>query len=103
MKILARNSETHDNQHLASVALPASEPPLPFEVHPTAIVEEGARLAAGCVIHAFAHISRPCQLDEGVVVHPFAAVGGNPQDLSFDPATPSNVRVGARTVIREHV
>jgi UDP-N-acetylglucosamine acyltransferase len=36
-------------------------------------------------------------------VHPFAVVGGDPQDLSFDPATGSGVRIGARTVIREHV
>ena len=72
-------------------------------VHPTAIVEEGAQLAAGCIVHAYALITRYCQLDEGVVVHPFAVVGGDPQDLSFDPQKSSSVRVGARTVIREHV
>jgi UDP-N-acetylglucosamine acyltransferase len=55
------------------------------------------------VIHAHAYISRYCQLDEGVIVHPFAVVGGDPQDLSFDAAKPSLVRIGARTVIREHV
>ena len=33
----------------------------------------------------------------------FAVVGGDPQDLSFDPATDSGTRVGDRTVIREHV
>jgi UDP-N-acetylglucosamine acyltransferase len=37
------------------------------------------------------------------VVHPFAVIGGDPQDLSFDAATASGVRIGARTVIREHV
>jgi UDP-N-acetylglucosamine acyltransferase len=36
-------------------------------------------------------------------VHPFAVVGGDPQDLSFDAHTHSGVRIGARTVIREHV
>jgi UDP-N-acetylglucosamine acyltransferase len=36
-------------------------------------------------------------------VHPFAVVGGDPQYLKFDPATASGVRVGAGTVIREHV
>jgi UDP-N-acetylglucosamine acyltransferase len=36
-------------------------------------------------------------------VHPFAVVGGDPQDLRFDPATVSGVRVGARTVVRESV
>ena len=74
-----------------------------MQIHPTALVDDGARLGAGCIIHAHALISRHCQLDEGVVVHPFAVVGGDPQDLSFDANTPSGVHIGARTVIREHV
>ena len=74
-----------------------------MSVHPTAIIESGAQLGAGCVIHAHAFISRHCVLDEGVAVHPFAVVGGDPQDLSFDAAIMSGVRIGARTVIREHV
>src|SRR5579862_6262736 len=72
-------------------------------IHPTAIVEEGARLGTGCIVHAYAFISRYCELGEGVVVHPFAVVGGDPQDLSFKADTPSGARIGARTVIREHV
>jgi UDP-N-acetylglucosamine acyltransferase len=74
-----------------------------MQIHPTALIQEGARVAAGCVIHAHALITRHCELGEGVVVHPFAVIGGDPQDLSFDAATPSGVRIGARTVIREHV
>ncbi len=72
-------------------------------IHPTAIIQDGARLGAGCVIHAHAVITRHCELGDAVVVHPFAVIGGDPQDLSFDPARQSGVRVGARTVIREHV
>lgn len=71
--------------------------------HPTAIIEEGARLGAGCVVHAYAIVTRHAVLGDGVVVHPFAVVGGDPQDLRFDPATTSGARVGARTVLREHV
>ncbi len=74
-----------------------------MQIHPTALIQDGARLGAGCVIHAHALISRHCELGEGVVVHPFAVVGGDPQDLSFDASTPSGVHIGARTVIREHV
>jgi UDP-N-acetylglucosamine acyltransferase len=73
------------------------------QIHPTALVEAGARLGAGCIIHAQALITRHCELGEGVVVHPFAVLGGDPQDLSFDAVTPSGVRIGPRTVIREHV
>jgi UDP-N-acetylglucosamine acyltransferase len=74
-----------------------------LQIHPTAIVEEGAQLAGGCIIHAHAYVTRHCQLAEGVVVHPFAVVGGDPQDLSFNAHARTGVRVGARTVIREHV
>ncbi|MBS0393582.1 MAG: acyl-ACP--UDP-N-acetylglucosamine O-acyltransferase [Proteobacteria bacterium] len=72
-------------------------------IHPTALVEEGAVLGAGCIVHAHAIITRHCVLGDGVVVHPFTVIGGDPQDLSFDPGLQTGVRVGARTVLREHV
>lgn len=72
-------------------------------IHATAIVEDGATLGPGCVVHAHAHVTRHCVLGAGVVVHPFAVIGGDPQDLSFDPKTPSQVTIGDRTVLREYV
>ena len=74
-----------------------------MKLHPTAIVEDGAQLGADCVVHAHAVVTRYARLGDGVIVHPGAVVGGDPQDLRFDPATSSHVRVGARTVLREHV
>lgn len=74
-----------------------------MSIHPTAIVEDGAVLGADCVIHAHALVTRHCVLGDGVVVHPFAVIGGDPQDLSFDVTLATGVRVGARTVLREHV
>jgi UDP-N-acetylglucosamine acyltransferase len=74
-----------------------------MSIHPTAIVEDGAVLGADCVIHAHAHVTRHCVLGDGVIVHPFAVIGGDPQDLSFDARLATGVRVGARTVLREHV
>jgi UDP-N-acetylglucosamine acyltransferase len=74
-----------------------------LDIHPTAIVEDGAQLGEGCVVHAYAMIKRHVVLAEGVVVHPHAVLGGDPQDLSFDAARSTGVRIGARTVIREHV
>jgi UDP-N-acetylglucosamine acyltransferase len=72
-------------------------------IHPTAIVEPGARLGADCEIQAYAVVTKHCALGDRVVVHPFAVVGGDPQYLKFDRATPAGVTVGAGTVIREHV
>lgn len=73
-----------------------------MSVHPTAIVEDGVQLGAGCVIHAYAVVRRGTVLGDGVAVHPFAVVGGDPNFLKFDPATVSGVRIGAGTVVREH-
>lgn len=72
-------------------------------IHPTAIVEPGAQLGADCEVMAYAIVTRHVILEERVVVHPFAVVGGDPQYLKFDRTSATGVRVGAGTVIREHV
>ncbi|MEX2044927.1 MAG: acyl-ACP--UDP-N-acetylglucosamine O-acyltransferase [Opitutus sp.] len=72
-------------------------------IHPTAIVEPGAQLGADCEIMAYAVVTRHAVLGARVVVHPFAVVGGDPQYMQFDRATATTARVGAGTVIREHV
>ncbi len=73
------------------------------KIHPTAIVEAGAELGEDCLVHAHAIVTRFARLGAGVVVHPGAVVGGDPQDLRFDPATKSGVRIGPQTVLRENV
>lgn len=73
-----------------------------MSIHPTAMIEDGVQLGAGCVIHPYAVIRRGTVLGDGVAVHPFAVVGGDPNFLKFDPTTVSGVRIGAGTVIREH-
>jgi UDP-N-acetylglucosamine acyltransferase len=73
------------------------------QIHPTAIVEQGAELGPDCEVQAYAVVNRHVTLGARVVVHPFAVLGGDPQYLKFDRATVSRVVVGAGTVIREHV
>ena len=73
------------------------------KIHPAAVVEPGAQLGPGCIVHACAVVTRHAVLGDGVVVHPGAVVGGDPQYLKFDPATPTFVHVGAGAVIREQV
>jgi UDP-N-acetylglucosamine acyltransferase len=72
-------------------------------IHPTAIVEAGAQLGVDCEIMPYAIVKKHCELGDRVIVHPFAVLGGDPQFLKFDPATVAGVRIGAGTVIREHV
>jgi UDP-N-acetylglucosamine acyltransferase len=72
-------------------------------IHPTAIVEPGATLGTDCEIMAYAVVTKHVILGDRVVVHPFAVIGGDPQYLKFDRASVTGVRVGAGTVLREHV
>ncbi|MDB6168622.1 MAG: acyl-(acyl-carrier-protein)--UDP-N-acetylglucosamine O-acyltransferase [Verrucomicrobia bacterium] len=72
-------------------------------IHPAAIVESGAQLGADCEIMAGAIVTRHCILGDRVVVHPYAVIGGDPQYLKFDRALETGVRIGADTVVREHV
>ena len=73
------------------------------QIHPTAIIDDGAEIGRDCTIHAYAIIRRGTVLGDRVTVHPFAVIGGDPQDLRFDPAMPSGVHVGAGTTLRENV
>ena len=89
-------------------------------MHPTAVVEPGARLAAGvrigpwCVISAAAVIGRDTVLDNGVTImgavtigarnriYPNCVIGGEPQDVSYR-GTATRVEIGDDNVIREGV
>ncbi len=72
-------------------------------VHPTAIIEDGAILAPGCLVAAYAVVKRGVRLGEGVRVAEHAVLGGDPQDLHFDPAVESYVEIGPGAVLREAV
>jgi len=90
------------------------------QIHPTAVVEDGARLGAGCRIGPFCVVGAEVELDEDVelishvVVHgrtrigartriyPFASIGHQPQDLKYH-GEPSTLTIGTDCMIREGV
>lgn len=90
-------------------------------IHPTALVDPKATLAPGVRIGPFSVIGPEVVmaadveignyvtleglviLGAGVKVGHGAVLGGLPQDLKFRDGTPSGVRIGAGTVIREYV
>ncbi len=89
-------------------------------VHPTAIVQPGARLESGVVVGPFCLVGPGVRLGAGtrlmshVVVdgetsigpdctlYPFVTVGLPSQDLKYR-GEPTRTEIGARTVLREHV
>ncbi len=91
-----------------------------MSIHASAVVEDGARIAADAVVGPFCHIGAQVVLGAGVRLHshvvvagrtgigertevwPFAVLGAVPQDLKYDGADTALV-IGARNRIREHV
>jgi UDP-N-acetylglucosamine acyltransferase len=89
------------------------------DIHPTAIVEDGARIGENVRIGAYSMIGADVELGAGVTIHPhvvvegrtrigasteifpFAGVGGRPQDTSYKDE-PTEVEIGANCIIREH-
>ena len=89
-------------------------------IHPTAIVEDGARLGADvrigpyCVVGANVVLGDGVELvshvavaghttiGQGTRIWPFASIGHQPQDLKFAGET-SYLEIGAGNMIREHV
>ncbi len=89
-------------------------------IHPTAVVEEGARLGAGVTVGAFAVIGPQVTIGPGTAVghhasvvgrtslgagnriFPFASIGGIPQDLKYRGEDTSLI-IGDNTTVREFV
>lgn len=90
------------------------------DIHPTAIVDRGAELAAGVKIGPYCVVGAHARLGENVVLHshvvidgrttigartqiyPFASIGHHPQDLKFK-GEPSTLEIGTDNMIREYV
>jgi UDP-N-acetylglucosamine acyltransferase len=89
-------------------------------IHPSAIVEDGARLGAGVEIGPFCHIGAQAKLGDGVrlishvslagdtsvgartVIYPFASIGHPPQDLKYRGES-VRLSIGDDCLIREGV
>ena len=91
-----------------------------LQIHPTAIVEDGAQLGAGVKIGPFSLVGSGVTLADGVElvshvavagttaigartrIFPFASIGHQPQDLKYK-GEPCSLTVGADCIIREGV
>ena len=98
--------------------MPRPHPVMARQIHPTAIIESGAQVGAGCAIGAYAFVGAGVRLGAGTVLHhhatvegrtrmgtgnevfPYACVGLKTQDLKFKGGRPGT-RIGDRNVFRE--
>ena len=89
-------------------------------IHPSALVEDGAELGEGVVVGPFCHVGPHATLGDhtrleshvvvagrtsiggGCHLFPFASIGHRPQDLKYH-GEPSTLEIGANTTMREYV
>jgi UDP-N-acetylglucosamine acyltransferase len=91
-----------------------------LSIHPTAVIDSGAHLAADVEVGPYAVIGPNVSINRGSVVQshavidgfvtigtgnfigPGCVIGTAPQDLSFSPDRKTSVQIGNDNVIREH-
>ncbi len=90
------------------------------DIHPTAIVEDGARIGDNVTIGPYCIVGPEVELDDGVTllshvvlngrtsvgantrIFPFASIGLSPQDLKYKGEA-SRLEIGCNNIIREQV
>jgi UDP-N-acetylglucosamine acyltransferase len=70
------------------------------EVGPYAIIGAHVSIGAGTTVGAHAIVEGPATIGEGNRIYPHAALGGPPQDLKYK-GEPTELHVGSRNVFRE--
>jgi UDP-N-acetylglucosamine acyltransferase len=73
------------------------------EVGPFCLVEDEVFIGRGTVLRSHVVVRKFTSMGEGNFVDSFAALGGDPQDLKFDPGMKSFLRIGDHNTFREGV
>ncbi len=89
--------------HSTALVDPAASIDPTAAVGPYVVIEGPAVVGERCRLEAHAQVVGRVLLGADCVVGRAAIIGGDPQDLGFDPATDSGVEIGERCVMREHV
>jgi UDP-N-acetylglucosamine acyltransferase len=89
------------------------------KIHPTAVIDPAAELAASvtigayctigprvhigeeCVLRSHVHITAMTKMGKGNEIHPYTIIGGDPQDLKYH-GEPTWLEMGDYNTVREH-
>ena len=88
--------------HPTAIISPKAELDSSVEVGPHAIIEEHVKIGAGTRVWANAFITGHTEIGRDNQIHMGAVIGHEPQDLKFDRACRSYLRIGDRNVFREY-
>jgi len=72
------------------------------KIGPYCVIDSGVSIGADTVLKSHVAVAGKTSIGDGCTVFPFASIGHAPQDLKFH-GEDSEVQIGDRCVIREHV
>ncbi|HVP56020.1 MAG TPA: acyl-ACP--UDP-N-acetylglucosamine O-acyltransferase [Candidatus Eisenbacteria bacterium] len=88
--------------HPTAIVDPTAKIPASCTIGPYCIVGAGVELGENCKLHSHVVLGGPSKFGSGNEVFDFAAVGGDPQDVTYK-GEPTRLEVGDRNIIREYV
>ena len=89
--------------HPKAVVDPTAKLAEDVEIGPGAVVEADTEIGPGTVLRPYAVVRRFTVMGSGNYVDSFAVLGGEPQDLKFNPKEMTRLRIGNGNVFREGV
>jgi UDP-N-acetylglucosamine acyltransferase len=89
--------------HPTALISPDADIDSSVEIGAYVVIEGAVKIGMRCKVLPHAQILGDTVIGEGTSVGRGAIIGELPQDLGFEPATPSGVRIGRDNVIREYV
>ena len=88
--------------HPTAIIHPRAELDSSVEVGPHAIIEEHVKVGGGTRVWANAYLTGHTEIGRNNEIHMGAVIGHEPQDLKFDRACRSYLKIGDRNVFREY-
>jgi UDP-N-acetylglucosamine acyltransferase len=88
--------------HPTAIVDPAAQIAADVEIGPYSVIGPGAVIGDKSRLQAHVVIEGSVQIGSGNFVGHGAIIGGTPQDLGFNPETKSSVKIGNGNVIREY-
>ncbi|MEO9899913.1 acyl-ACP--UDP-N-acetylglucosamine O-acyltransferase [Nisaea sp.] len=88
--------------HPTAIVDPAAEIGSGVQIGPYCIIGPNIVLGDGCRLHAHVVLEGRTRIGAETEIFPFSSIGQIPQDLKYG-GEPSELVIGARNVIREHV
>lgn len=95
-------TDAQSSIHATAIVDPAAEIGAGVEIGPYCVIGPHVVLGDGCRLKSHVVVEGRTKIGEGTEIYPFTSIGQIPQDLKYG-GEPSELVIGARNVIREHV